>query len=205
MAIRAVLFDMDGTIWSSPVNWPEVRRAIGVPPEARTIIDYLSSLPPEERERGTAILERYEALGVETGSPMPGAAELIAFLRAHSVVAVLITNNSRASAEAVLERNGLIFDRVFTREDGALKPDPEALLGPLRALGLSPGEALAIGDSHLDLLAARRAGIADVILVAPKEWSRDLLPPDLSFREAADLFEARTIVSHLLALGSSPS
>jgi len=198
MAIRAALFDMDGTIWESPVDWMQVRQAIGVPSEARTIISHLSSVSPEERARGMALLERYEALGVETGCAMPGAAELLAFLRGRGVTTVLVTNNSRASASATLDRIGCRFDRVFTREDGALKPDPEALLSPLHALGLSPDEAVAIGDSFLDLAAAHGAGIREIVLVAPKPWSRYRFPQGAVFHEVADLFAARKLLEGLL-------
>lgn len=198
MAIRVALFDMDGTIWQSPVDWMQVRQAIGVPPEARTIIDYLATLSPAEREKGTAILEHYETLGVETGCAMPGADELISFLRNRGIPTVLVTNNSRASASAVLAGNGCRFDHVFAREDGALKPDPEALLAPLRALDLSPDEAVAIGDSFLDLAAAQGAGIREIVLVAPKAWSRARFPEGAVFHEVADLFAARKLLECLL-------
>jgi HAD superfamily hydrolase (TIGR01509 family) len=198
MAIRAALFDMDGTIWESPVDWMQVRQAIGVPPEARTIISYLSTVSPEERARGMAVLERYEASGVEAGCAMPGANELVAFLRSRGVPTALVTNNSRASASATLDRIGCRFDRVFTREDGALKPDPEALLAPLRALGFSPDEAVALGDSFLDLAAAHGAGIREIVLVAPKAWSRSRFPAGAVFHEVTDLFAARKLLECLL-------
>jgi FMN phosphatase YigB (HAD superfamily) len=87
---------------------------------------------------------------------------------------------------------------VVTRDDGALKPSPEAFSRPLRDLEVAASEALVIGDSHLDLVSAHAAGIRKIVLVAPKGWIRDLLPPDLPFHEARDLFHAAAIVSSLL-------
>jgi phosphoglycolate phosphatase-like HAD superfamily hydrolase len=31
--IRAVLFDLDGTLWENPVRWDELRRELGLPPD----------------------------------------------------------------------------------------------------------------------------------------------------------------------------
>jgi len=198
MTIRAALFDMDGTIWDSPVDWREVRQAIGLPPDGRPITEHLEGMSPDERARGAAILERYEAFGVEEGRPVPGAGELVDLLRRSGVICVLVTNNSQRSAGAVLDRHPLPFARVVTRDDGALKPSPEAFSRPLRDLEVAASEALVIGDSHLDLVSAHAAGIREIVLVAPKGWMRDLLPPGLAFHEARDLFHAAAIVSSLL-------
>ena len=199
MAIRAALFDMDGTIWDSPIDWQQVRQAIGLPRDGRPIAEHLLAMPPEERARGIQILEHYEALGVELGRPMAGGEELVQLLRRLNVTCILITNNSQRSARAVLDRHPLPFDRVVTRDDGVMKPDPEAFARPLRELGVLPGEAVAIGDSHLDLLTAHRAGIAQIVLVAPRGWVRELFVKDVAFWEAEDLAEVAGILLRLLS------
>jgi HAD superfamily hydrolase (TIGR01549 family) len=197
MAIRAVLLDMDGTIWESPVDWAEVRRELGVPLDSRPIMEHLSALPADKRRRGERILRWYEARAVEHGALRPGAKELMAFLIQRGIKCVLVTNNSRQSAAAVLRRHGLDFDLVYTRDDGALKPDPAALLVPLAQLGIPPEEALMIGDSHLDLVAAQQAGI-EAILVAPSQSSRAQFPHDARFQEIRDLWEAENVLAQRL-------
>ena len=47
--IRAALFDMDGTIYASPVDWSEVRRRIGLERDGRPIYEQILSLPPARR------------------------------------------------------------------------------------------------------------------------------------------------------------
>ena len=79
-----------------------------------------------------------------------------------------------------------------------MKPDPEAFARPLRELGLLPEEAVAIGDSHLDLLTAHRAGISRIVLVAPQGWTRELFVQDVPYWEAQDLSEVATIMPRLL-------
>jgi len=201
MRIRAALFDMDGTIWNSPVDWLEVRRAIGLPRDGRPILQHLAELPSKERARGVRILHRYEAYGVKNGTLIPGTCELLRFLQDSQVKCALVSNNSRRSVEGVLARHDLPFDLVISRDDGAFKPDPEPFLTALQQLNVSPEEALVIGDAHLDLLAAHRAGIKEIILVATKEWMRPLLPSDIYFHRADNLFEVQAIVTSLLHPG----
>ena len=197
--IRAVLFDLDGTLWENPVRWDELRRELGLPPDGLPIYWHISRLPKEKREEAEARLREKEAEGVRFGRLKPGALELLEFLQSRGVLCVLVTNNSRESAEGVRRLHPLPFDLVWTREDGALKPDPEAFLGPLRRLGISPEEAAVVGDSHLDLLAAHAAGIRAVILVKPAAWMRRFFPTDALFEEAEDLAQVKARLSSFLS------
>ena len=76
----------------------------------------------------------------------------------------LITRNSRKSVASVLERHGLSFDLLITREcaNGKFKPDPTPLLMACEQLGVSPDEAWMIGDSFHDVNAGVAAGIKTV-------------------------------------------
>jgi beta-phosphoglucomutase-like phosphatase (HAD superfamily) len=116
----------------------------------------------------------------------------------HGVRCALVTSNSRASAETVLRRHPLPFDLVLTRDEGAAKPDPGIFSEALTRLGATAREALAIGDAHLDLLAAHRAGVAEIILVSPPPWVLAFIPEDIPHRRAANLREAQAIAESLL-------
>lgn len=198
MMIRAVLFDLDGTLWENPVRWDELRRELGLPPDGLPIYWHIARLPKEKREEAEARLREKEAEGVRFGHLKPGALELLEFLRSRGVLCVLVTNNSRESAEGVLRLHPLPFDLVWTREDGALKPDPEAFLGPLRRLGISPKEAAVVGDSHLDLLAAHAARVALIILLRPSDWMRPFFPTGAIFQEVQTLTEAQEVLARFL-------
>jgi phosphoglycolate phosphatase len=70
------------------------------------------------------------------------------------------TNNARAISLAALERCGLLplFDLVVTRDDmAALKPDPDGWRVISSHFGLR--EAIVIGDSWVDGVAAAAAGV----------------------------------------------
>jgi len=197
MGIKAVLVDMDGTIWDNPVDWAEVRRRMGLDLDPYPILHHLRRLPRKERIEKERVLQAAEAEGVARGRLIPGAVELLTWLKEQGIKTALVTNNSRESLERVLACHPLPFDLTFSREDVPLKPDPGAFLVPLAALEVSPHEACVIGDSHLDLVAADRAGVAEIILVAPREWMRPLFPNHTRFYEVRDLAEAQGLLRRL--------
>lgn len=197
--IRAALVDLDGTIWENPVRFATVREALGLPLDGRPILAGIEGLPPSERGPALALLAAHEREGVERGFLRPGAEELLRFLAARGVRTGLVTNNSRESAQAVLARHPLPFDLVLTRDDGPAKPDPEAFLIPLRRWGISPAEALVLGDSHLDLQAAHGAGIPHVVLVHPPDWTRAYFPEGAPFHEVGSLPEALVLLRALVS------
>ena len=62
----------------------------------------------------------------------------------------------------MLERHGLAdaFDMIVCGDSLAVrKPDPAVIDHCLSELGASPGEALFIGDSEIDISTARAAGV----------------------------------------------
>jgi HAD superfamily hydrolase (TIGR01509 family) len=199
MRIRAALLDMDGTIYDSRIDWLRLRKKIRIPWDGRAILAQLRDAAADVRHEGLALLHEAEREGAENGELIPGTREVLELLRRHEVRCALITNNSRRSTETVLGRYCLPFDLVLTRDDGAAKPDPEVFLRALAELKVDPTEAVAIGDAHLDLIAADRAGIREIILVGTPTWMREHIPPDAEYRAVADLIEARTILERLLA------
>lgn len=91
----------------------------------------------------------------------PGVVEGLEAMRAMGIPLAVITNKAEAFTLPLLEATGLAayFDVVVS---GDLlpkpKPDPMALVWACGRLGVSPRDALFIGDSVNDYLAARAAG-----------------------------------------------
>lgn len=179
--VEAVLLDMDGTLILAPHDWAEIRRRLGVGPGS--ILDQLHALPEPHRSRRLAELDAMETAACASARPAPGAEDLLDLLRGLGLRTALVTNNSRNSAEAVLERTGWRFDAVLTRDDGSWKPSPAPLLEAARRLAVPIGHCAALGDAWLDLEAARAAGCRSVWLVDPAASSHgraaDLAAPDL--------------------------
>ena len=189
---------MDGTIWNTSIDWRAVRREIDIPADGRPIYTQIMELPALKRDRGIEILQRYETWGAVNGTLVPGTKELLQYLRDAHVKCALVTNNSRKSVEHVLKQYPLSFDVILSRDDGTLKPDPQAFLSALNVLAVSPYEAIAIGDAHLDLIASDRAGIAQFILVGNNPWAVKLLPAGVPHHKADDLSSVRKIITGLL-------
>jgi putative hydrolase of the HAD superfamily len=90
----------------------------------------------------------------------PGAAELIALLRANGR-RVAVASNFDHRLPAILAALGLApLDAVLLPADlGAAKPDPAFFAAAAAQLGVAPSESIYVGDDpELDLAAARRAG-----------------------------------------------
>jgi HAD superfamily hydrolase (TIGR01509 family) len=156
--LKAVFFDMDGTITRPCIDWKALRQRVGVP-EGMPIMAYIESLAPPARQQAEAILETAETQAAEAAELNPGAAELIRDLRALLLRLALITNNHRRAMQQVVARFGLRFDLLLSREDAPLKPAPDLLLLALERLGLEPGNACFVGDGRYDQLASEAAGI----------------------------------------------
>ncbi|MDH4198217.1 MAG: HAD-IA family hydrolase [Candidatus Aminicenantes bacterium] len=163
MALRAALFDLDGTVVENAYDWPRIKTELetgGTP-----ILTYLHGLAEPERSRKWAILERHETEQTERSTLRPGMAELLAFLKEKCVGTALVTNNSERNVRLLTEKFRLSFDVVLSRASGLWKPSGAPLRAALRRLGAAPEESCVIGDTRFDVLAAREAGISRVFVL----------------------------------------
>ncbi|SFB36582.1 phosphoglycolate phosphatase [Azotobacter beijerinckii] len=97
----------------------------------------------------------------------PGVPETLDWLREREVQLALITNKPARFLPELLADKGL--DGYFRWIVGGdtlpqQKPDPAALLWVMGQAGVAAEEALFVGDSRNDVLAARAAGVACVAL-----------------------------------------
>ena len=193
MAIHGVIFDMDNTIADSSLDFGAIRREIGLGPGPGPVLERLSAMAPAQRRRAEAILDRHEREGAMGATAIPGAPELVAWLGARGLRAGLLTRNSRASAHLTLERLGLAFDPVLAREDGPIKPAPDAVLRICRTWQLQPDTVLVVGDYLFDVQAGRAAGCCTILLThgncLPYEEQADYV--------VADLRQCRAVVESL--------
>jgi phosphoglycolate phosphatase len=112
--------------------------------------------------------DHYRAFNGKLSRPFPGVVEGLHRLRAASLKLACVTNKAGAFTLPLLEASGLapLLDATVSSDDVEnRKPHPEPFLYACRLLGVSPGEAVVIGDSANDAEAGRAAGCR-VLLVA---------------------------------------
>ncbi len=163
LPVRGFIFDLDGTLVDSRLDFDAICREMGLP-EGEPILEALERMEPTHARHCYRILDRYEREGAERAVLLPGVPELLEHLNRLRLRQAVVTRNSRAMAERMLSRCGLDFDPVVTRDDGPVKPDPWAIHCICRPWGIPPQCVVVIGDFRFDIEAGRRAGAITVFL-----------------------------------------
>jgi phosphoglycolate phosphatase len=185
--LRAVVFDFDGTIADTRINFglmrqrvAEVLEALGAWEEGlegRYVLEMVEAAVDVARQRGldaqavrAAAEEEIRAVEYEAcgrARLCAGAAEAVARLKAAGLRVGVITRNCGAAVEMVLSRHPLPLDAVVPR-DSVLrpKPHPAHLMEALNAMGVAPSQAALVGDHVTDVQCARAAKVALAVAVA---------------------------------------
>lgn len=118
------------------------------------------------------LVERFLAVYLERialeSRPFPGAPQVLAELSAAGARLAVCTNKRTDLALALLQGTGLdtLFDVVIGADwGGPIKPDGAPLKAAMAAGGFHgmTGRAVMIGDSEIDVAAARAAGMPAVV------------------------------------------
>jgi len=163
--IRGLIFDLDGTLVDSGLDFDQMRREMGLP-EKQPILEALAHLTEPRRSECWAILERHEREGAERATLMPGVAELMDSLAERDLRRAVFTRNGREATLLTLGRLGLSFDTIVAREDAPAKPDPTGIWKICESWGLRPDEVAMVGDYRFDIEAGRNAGARTVCYAA---------------------------------------
>jgi len=162
--IKAVIFDLDGTITQPFFDFDAIRQEMGFQPDAGPILELMEKMTPEQREDAERILQLHEDKAVAESTLNPGARETLEKLRKRGILVGILTRNKRENAFAVATKHGLEFDAVVGREEGPVKPDAFGVKYLCERFAIMPQEALVVGDYLFDLLCARAAGAIPVLL-----------------------------------------
>mgnify|MGYP005854814503 CR=1 FL=1 len=163
MPIKGIIFDLDGVIIKQKLDFAAIKQEIFGDTEG-FILERMASLSGPEGERAERILDRHERVASEQAELNDGVKELFEYLEREGVYRALVTRNSRETVEIVQKKFSLNLDAIITREDAPAKPSPEPVLLACCRMGLSIEECIFVGDSELDMLAGRKAGVKTVLL-----------------------------------------
>ncbi len=154
-------------------------------------------------------VRRYFEPELQAYEPLPDARETLAHLKQRGFILAVLSNASdHRFIEDLVKLRGLApyLDLVETSARlGVPKPHPRAFEAVLQALGVSPAEALMVGDTlAMDIAGAQRAGMKAVWIPrderAPFPFRRDVLQADA--RPDATLQRLRDLLNHPLLQGS---
>ncbi|WP_017667476.1 HAD family phosphatase [Sandarakinorhabdus sp. AAP62] len=191
----AILFDMDGLLLDTErLIRDAMIAAMGDLGFAMTGADYAELIGRPEPASQAIMQARfgaeldYDAMRAEVRRRIreewgpirplkPGAAALLAQVNRAGIPAAVVTSSEQALARAHLGHVGLLdgFATIVGCDDVANgKPHPEPYRTAAARLGIAPGAALALEDSHNGIIAAHMAGVP--VIMVP-----DLLPatPDI--------------------------
>jgi len=179
MALKAALFDLDGTLLDSlPLITSTFQKAFkqfNIPWGNGDVVKWIGR-PLVEIARHFAGNERWEefinlyqsiyAVDHDCYTRLyPGAIETLAGLKQEEVHLGIVTSKRRPATMRSLEFLRLtdLFNVIITANDVARhKPDPEPVLKALEILDISPDNAVFVGDSPFDIASGKRAGVYTV-------------------------------------------
>ena len=172
--IKGILLDMDGTIVDA---FPPIIRALnqtfaeyGLPQmtaeevkrhTGRGDCSMISLFGERRHEAGKRFLEIHDEDYLQHINPIAGAEETLRWLLQQGIPSAIVTSKSQSRAEAQIDVLGwnpyirAIIGKIDGRPE---KPDPTPVLLGCEALGVTPEQAVMIGDGVADMKAASRAG-----------------------------------------------
>jgi HAD superfamily hydrolase (TIGR01509 family) len=185
--LRAVLLDIDGTLVDSvdlhARAWHEAFWHFGKEVELAAVRSQIGKggdqlvpvvLDEEELDAFGDDLQRYRTrLFARRYLPwvrsLPGARELVLRVRSRGLRVGLASSCKQDELGHYTALAGIdgLYDAATTADDAERsKPHPDVFDACLEELGVAPADALAVGDSPFDALAAARAGVRTVGLLS---------------------------------------
>ncbi|HZX17940.1 MAG TPA: N-acetylmuramic acid 6-phosphate phosphatase MupP [Pseudomonas sp.] len=205
MRLRAVLFDMDGTLLDSAPDFVAISQVMraerGLPPIADKLIrDQVSggaramvaanfAMDPEAvgfEALRLEFLERYQSHCAVLTRPFDGMNELLDDIEQAKLIWGVATNKPVRYAEPIMQQLGLAQrSAVLVCPDhvSRSKPDPEMILLACAKMGVEPAATLFIGDDERDIEAGRAAGCKTAAVTYgyihpqdnPRNWGADVV------------------------------
>lgn len=211
MAIKAVIFDLDGVILDTFVVMPEIYKVIKKELDLdtrdqvfesgdffrvdwREHLKQLGITATQTIKKVVEIYQREYARLEHNIKPFQGIKEVLKELSKQYKLAI-VSNNPLEKMEYLLKKFELreYFECIIGVVQEAMKPDPTQIIICLDCLKIKPKEAVYIGDMDGDVLAARNAQLKKVIVVTYGYHSKDKLMkvrPDVIISKPEEILEA---------------
>ena len=182
--IRGIIFDVDGTTLNTLndlyVSFNQALKEFGLPARSKdeirmgvgsgfkVLVDRCT--PPDTSEElkqklGVRYGEIYSENYRKTTVPYDGIRELLQTLRDRNIALAISSNKSDRFVKGLAEKNfpDIEFVEVMgAREGFPHKPDPRGAKFIIEKMGLEKEEVMYVGDSDIDILTGKNAGVKTV-------------------------------------------
>lgn len=213
--VKEVLFDFEGTLvdfqWQLEPAVTETLEALvgaglhrqwyGEKPGYAHIYNHTLDLLDQGKGQGYSdstsalvdtIYDRYDADALKRWRLYPDTLEMLKKLRHQGFRMAVVSNVGKRTLDAAMEKLQLshLIQVVISRDDVfKIKPHPEGLLAAAKTLDVAPDEALFVGDSQNDVVAARQAGMPAGYLRGGEDSpeAMALFPADIELDELLQL------------------
>jgi HAD superfamily hydrolase (TIGR01549 family) len=157
LSVVAVVFDLDGTLACLPIDWEalfeEFRRIMHVD-VVRPVVDVVSRVDKRTRREVFAAWDRAELAIYQNATPCGEGMQL--YRESTGKPMALVTLQGRAVVARLLEKFGLKFEVMVTREDSLFRA--EQLRSVIGKLGVPAKDLLFVGNAESDAAAAETLG-----------------------------------------------
>ena len=183
------IFDMDGTLTIPQHNFDEICKRLQIPSDSQ-ILDYIDSLPINEKQEAEKILKDWEREVAESTIVAEDAAKLLEVLRERDAKFAILTRNVEELTYITLEKAGLLqyFSPPFiiARDTCEPKPSPLGIFTICSLWDIQPQDAVMVGDYIYDIQAGFEAGSKTILVHRGK---------DTGFTEQTDFLPTLNIAS----------
>ena len=183
MKYKVVLFDLDGTlldtladltdavnvtmrIWNKPeVDSDTVRRSLGH--GAGHLLACAAGVEDDDdivKDMKEFYIPYYAEHSDIKTEPYPGIIDLLKNLQANGIKCAVISNKPDRATKLLAEKkfSGMLSLAVGESETVKAKPDPAGVLFAMKECGGIPEETLYVGDSEVDIITAKNAGMTSI-------------------------------------------
>ena len=178
--IKAVIFDMDGTTVDTitsiayfandalkkfgynEVETEKYYTFVGNGP--KSLIEYVNGDLNKVDEVLNYYLSEYNNNPLYLAKPYDGIVDMLEGLKNKGIKTAIISNKQDEAVKVINKElfGGIIEIAEGTKPDVARKPAPDSLLNTMKALGVEKDEVLFVGDTDVDMITAKNAGVKSI-------------------------------------------